>query len=172
MLALLIAGAGLRSVDSMIQRSNELLISSQLNELILTVDIDRQSYNVGMDSRQTAKVEQDIVAIQRQAGMLREALRASADQHRLDQVDQAITDYRQSCAQLVSTRLTRDRSRDDGIKVGEAALTHFNELNKQYFEELEQIYDLHTMLDQVIELVVVSAEQGVSSSERAADFVD
>lgn len=158
LLTLLVAGAGWRSIASLTRSSDELLLAADLNALTLKVHIDRQAYNSGADSSASQSVVQDIDALDQQAALLRNALAGDAAEQRLNAIAAALGEYRASFDELLQARLARDSAREQGIKVGSAAQASFSALNQQYFSELEQIYDLHAQLDQIVAVGALHAQ--------------
>lgn len=62
-LRVLVAVAGLRSVDSMTEAGNDLPMRSELNALLLNVQLEQQNYRAGSDSSASQAVSKVLDAI-------------------------------------------------------------------------------------------------------------
>jgi len=157
-LTLLVAWSGLRSIASMTSRGDELLLSSQLNAQLLSVQLAQQNYRASADSSASQPVTLGINQIERQAHTLRALHNDARRSQQFDALAAAVNDFRRNFAELVSARAERDQARNDGISVGIKGLATFNALDAQYFSELEQMYDLHAILDQIVAVAALHSQ--------------
>ncbi|MFZ3207001.1 MAG: methyl-accepting chemotaxis protein [Pseudomonas sp.] len=148
-LALLIALAGVLSLDSLTRRGDRLILGSELNSRFLQADLARQDFSASGEPRHRQRVEQLIASILQDGERLHAQLERQDDRQRLEQIGQATLAYGEAFAAQAEAFAEQHAAGRAGVAAAEQGMQVFARLERQFFEDLEQLFDTHAMLDQI-----------------------
>ncbi|MCY1408094.1 Methyl-accepting chemotaxis protein McpQ [compost metagenome] len=149
LLALLITLAAVLSLDSLSQRGDQLIRGSDLNLSFLQADRARRDFAAQGEEAQRARVEQLTASMLADAERLGRLLDDAGDRQRVTRMGEATRAYREAFSALAQARAEQQEASRFGVAAAEQGMQAFTRLEAQFFEDLEQLFDTHAMLDQI-----------------------